>query len=160
VFSTLSLIGEHTQKLIDTTFSSNYDYLECTMAELKLQSNSNLEAIEKYRPLVIRFTKRDGSRAEYNIGFGHSGRDILLITACYAIFWCSLLAILVLLLKGSMDTTENHTLLWTFFIFGVIFVTLVGGAVNIGSASQDKSVDASVTVDQALKDITDIHEEC
>ncbi len=92
---------------------------------------------EDYRPFAIRLTKGDGSRVEYNLGCGLSLRDLILVLGCYAVFYSGLLGFSSILLKGAIDTAGTSTLLWAFFVIGLIFGGLVGVAVKIGTKYQD-----------------------
>ena len=92
---------------------------------------------EEYRPLAIRYTKRDGSEVQYNLGCGLSLKDFALVLVLYIAFYSFLLGFTVLLLKGAIDTADKSTLLWTFNFIGMIFGILTSVAVKIGSKAQD-----------------------
>jgi hypothetical protein len=67
-----------------------------------------------------------------NVGCGNDWEDIFLISSCYASLWSFLVAFYALLLKGILDTDEKSTLLMMYFVFGIIYVCLVGLAVYTG----------------------------
>ncbi len=92
---------------------------------------------EEYHPFAIRLTKGDGSKVEYNLGCGLSLRDLILVLGCYAVFYSVLIGFSSILLKGAIDTADTSTLLWAFFVIGLIFGGLVGVAVKIGTNYQD-----------------------
>jgi len=67
-----------------------------------------------------------------------SRKDTLIMVLCYIMFWSFLTGFSALLLKGAMDSDVNHTLLWTFFVIGLLFVSLVMGAIMIGTDAVEK----------------------
>ncbi len=104
---------------------------------------------EAYRPLAIRFTKSDGTKVSYNLGCGLSLKDLALILGCYLVFYSFLVIFCAILLKGVMDTTEHHTLLWTFNFIGMIFGGVMGIAVKMGTMSQQE--EKAATLEDELK---------
>lgn len=78
------------------------------------------------------FTKHSRPIKEWCTGCGNSA-DIILVLTCYTVLWSFLLGFFTLLLKGAIDTDETHTLLWTFFWFGLMFSILVFGATKVGT---------------------------
>lgn len=64
-------------------------------------------------------------------------QDIGIICACFIMLWSCLLGLYVLLLKAALDTDEKSTALWIYFVFGVIFVIFVAGAVFMNKVEKD-----------------------
>ena len=95
-------------------------------------SLAEINARNKYRPLVFRYTKKDGSPGECNLGCGNSLEDLVIIITAYVTGYCFLVGLTILMLRGCLDTSETSVLLWAFFFFGIIFVALVVGAVYVG----------------------------
>jgi len=83
---------------------------------------------DNYKPVVWEYAK--GKKC--GIGCGNDWEDIFLISSCYGCLWSFLLAFFALLLKGVIDTDEKSTLLMMYFVFGIIYVALVGLAVYTG----------------------------
>eukprot|EP00520_Triparma_pacifica_P004715 CAMPEP_0118644330 /NCGR_PEP_ID=MMETSP0785-20121206/6887_1 /TAXON_ID=91992 /ORGANISM="Bolidomonas pacifica, Strain CCMP 1866" /LENGTH=259 /DNA_ID=CAMNT_0006536093 /DNA_START=54 /DNA_END=833 /DNA_ORIENTATION=+ len=83
---------------------------------------------DNYKPVVWEYSPGKFC----NVGCGNDWEDIFLISSCYGCLWSFLLAFYSLLLKGILDTDEKSTLLMMYFVFGLIFVALVGLAVYTG----------------------------
>lgn len=91
----------------------------------------------KYQPLVIRYSKQDGTPGECPLGCGNSLQDLIFIILFYIGFFAFLAGFFVLLLMGAIATDNSHTLLWTFFVLGVLFAIFVSGAVRMGMQQVD-----------------------
>jgi len=122
------------------------------------QSTRNVMAKELYRPIAIRFTKKNGSEAQCNLACGLTFKDIVLVLACYVTFYSFLLGFCAILLKGAMDTAESSTLLWTFFIVGLMFGGAVAVAIKMGTKAQDeqKAAKRQAEEEEALRRIHEV----
>jgi len=67
-----------------------------------------------------------------------SKKDTVLMLLCYLAFWSFLIGFSALLLKGAIDSDVNHTLLWAFFVIGILFVSFVTGSIKIGTDAVEK----------------------
>ena len=102
-------------------------------SHIKLNDNST-----KGQPFIFQCNRDIGSNGT-NLQISRNRvEDVLLFVAFYAIFFSFLFGFFILLLKGAIDTDDNHTLLWTFFFFGVLFSVIVGGAVTLGVQQAQK----------------------
>uniref|UniRef100_A0A6U1XJS9 Uncharacterized protein n=1 Tax=Trieres chinensis TaxID=1514140 RepID=A0A6U1XJS9_TRICV len=103
-------------------------------------SLAGTKGMNSYRPLVISYTKADGSPGHCAIGCGHSAEDLALIFACYAALYSFLIGMFALMLRGALDTDDTHTLLWAFLVIGVLFVSFVSGAVYVGRRKLEQNL--------------------
>ena len=106
-----------------------------TNEELKHRSTHHVKYAQ-YRPLAIRFTRKNGKEISVNVGCGLSLKDLALVIACYLAFYSFLVIFCAVLLKGAMDTSDDSTLLWTFNFIGMLFGIAVSVAVVIGTKAQ------------------------
>mmetsp|Transcript_743 Transcript_743/g.822 ORF Transcript_743/g.822 Transcript_743/m.822 type:complete len:116 (-) Transcript_743:364-711(-) len=77
------------------------------------------------------------SRARQS-GSENSTKDTIMMLLCYLAFWSFLIGFSALLLKGAIDSDVNHTLLWAFYVIGLLFVSFVTGAIKIGTDAVEK----------------------
>lgn len=73
------------------------------------------------------------------------------ILAAYVAFYLFLFVFFCLLLKGAIDTDQKHTLLWTFFYFGVMFCALAGIWVKFGTQENLKKSKSEIDTSTALE---------
>mmetsp|Transcript_27603 Transcript_27603/g.40728 ORF Transcript_27603/g.40728 Transcript_27603/m.40728 type:complete len:148 (+) Transcript_27603:422-865(+) len=96
-------------------------------------SLAEINAMNKYQPLVIKYTKRDGSPGECPLGCGLSVEDIIIIFTLYCTFYSFLIGTVSLLLRAAVDTSESSTILWAFLFVGIMFSVLVVASVKMGT---------------------------
>lgn len=101
-----------------------------------ITTHSILSGDEVYRPLAIRITRGDGSKVEYNLGCGLNVRDLLLVLGLYILFYTALVGFCTLLLKGAMATSKTDTLMWAFFVIGLVFGGIVGLFLMLGKSKR------------------------
>ena len=97
------------------------------------RSTINYDDEEAYHPLTIKFNRKDGTTANCNILCGLTTKDFFSILGCYFAFYSFLFGFSALLLKGVMETSEKHSLLWSFLIIGILFSIGVLAAILITS---------------------------
>lgn len=125
------MLAETRIEVLDPPEASNKDPRSFRPGSLE-----EIHAMNEYRPLCC----------------GSSGKDVLLIAACYTAFYSLALGLFALLLKGALQTDDVHqTLLWSFLVIGVIFACLVGGAVHIGMMHLDREKKAKKAMERAKK---------
>jgi len=72
-------------------------------------------------------------------GSENSIKDMMMMLLCYLAFYSFLIGFSTLLLKGAIDSDVKHTMLWAFFIIGILFVSFVAGAIKIGTDAVGKA---------------------
>mmetsp|Transcript_21945 Transcript_21945/g.27147 ORF Transcript_21945/g.27147 Transcript_21945/m.27147 type:complete len:166 (+) Transcript_21945:120-617(+) len=122
----------------NTKTTKNVPVINKDSRSFRPNSISELNAMNNYKPLVIQYTKHDGTVAECHIGCGNSLEDLGIIFTVYVVFYSFLIGFFALLLKGALDTEEKQTILWSFFFFGVLFVALVGGGVYVNMKKYER----------------------
>lgn len=84
-------------------------------------------------------THKRASAHRHTVTPEYSHRDTLIMIMYYVGFYSFLTGFSTLLLKGAIDSDVNHTLLWAFFVIGVLFVAFVVGAIKIGTDAVEKA---------------------
>lgn len=102
-------------------------------------SLAEINAMNKYHPLVIKYTRRDGSPGECHLGCGLSVEDIIIVFTLYCTFYSFLIGTVSLLLRAAVDTTETSTILWAFLFVGIMFSVLVVASVKMGIMENQRS---------------------
>ena len=74
----------------------------------------------------------------WNVGCGNSLEDIGIISTCYITLWSFLVGLYSLLLKATLDTDDQGTVLYAFLFFGILFFLMVAGAVYTGTMEQTR----------------------
>ncbi|CAN0228521.1 unnamed protein product [Discosporangium mesarthrocarpum] len=97
-----------------------------TLAEVNVMSN--------YQPLELKCGKMT-----VPIGCGNSLEDLLLISACLLCLWCFILGVFGLFLKGAIDSTDSHTVLWAYFWIFISFVAFTGGMIATGQVERRRA---------------------
>ena len=101
-----------------------------------ITTHSTLGKEGDYRPLAIRITQDDGSQVEYSFGCGLNFRDLLSILGLYILFYTALVGFCAILLHGAMATRDTDTLMWAFFVVGLVFGGIVGLFLMLGKSKR------------------------
>lgn len=117
-----------------STLSSN----RARHSDATTNDSDDKDKMRGYRPLAIRYTKRDGSIGECDLGCGCDLKDFVIILSFYVVFYGFLSFFFALLLRGAIDTSSTSTLLWAFFVLGVFFVVMMAGAISLGTKEVEK----------------------
>lgn len=78
-------------------------------------------------------------------------KDFLIYIACYAVFYAFLLTFSTILLYGAIVTSQDGTVLWSFFYSGIFFTIMIMIAVYLGT-KKSKEQDSTY---QTVKETTE-----
>ena len=79
-------------------------------------------------------------------------KDILVYIGCYVVFYTFLLGFSTILLYGAIATSNDGTVLWSFFYSGIIFSIMIMAAVCLGTRKSNEQERSYQKVEEMRED--------